>query len=230
VGSIGNVGVFSLTETKNITCGEGGILVTDDGRIARKARLIRNHGEGVAESDWPCDDLVNVVGMNFRLTELQAAVAIAQLNSLDERNAIRRDNASYLEQRTARFSQLVPPAAEEGADVVCHILKWLYQPRPGDPDRDKLIAAMRAEGIPLVGGYARLLHELPIYSRRIAFGANGAPFTPPYHPGPLRYGTGACPRSEEINRKFVWFAHVHPPNTRSDMDDVANALAKVLGP
>ena len=105
------MGVFSLTETKTITCGEGGVVVTDDLRIARKARLIRNHGEGVAEASWPDDELVNVIGMNFRLTDLQAAVAIAQLDDLDGRNAARRENQEYLLGRTARFPQLVPPEA-----------------------------------------------------------------------------------------------------------------------
>ncbi len=228
VGSIGDAGVFSLTETKNITCGEGGLLVTDDPRIARKARLIRNHGEGVAEASWPDDELVNVVGMNFRLTELQAAVAIGQFKSLEERNAMRRDNTLYLLEQTERFRQLVPPAAEAGAGAVCYILKWLYQPLAGDPDRAALVRAMRAEGIPLVEGYARLLHELPIFARRIAFGDRGAPFAPPDHDGPLRYGRGACPRSEAINDQFLWFACVHPPNARNDMDDVVSAFAKVL--
>jgi dTDP-4-amino-4,6-dideoxygalactose transaminase len=228
VGSIGDAGVFSLTETKNITCGEGGVLVTDDPRIARKARLIRNHGEGVAESSWPDDELVNVVGMNFRLTELQAALAVAQLRHLAARNAARRENCAYLLERTERFPQLVPPKPEPGADMVCYILKWRYRPRDGDPDRATLVRAMGAEGIPLVAGYARLLHQLPIFARRIAFGARGAPFLPPYHRGPLQYGTGACPRSEAINDQFLWFAFVHPPNDRSDMDDIASAFGKVL--
>jgi perosamine synthetase len=228
VGSIGDAGVFSLTETKNITCGEGGLVVTDDPRIARKARLIRNHGEGAVESSWPDDELVNVVGMNFRLTELQAAVAIGQFDHLEERNAIRRDNFEYLLERTRRLPQLVPPKAEAGAEMVCFILKWRYRPRAGDPDRATLVRAMRAEGIPLVEGYTRLLHELPIFARRIAYGAHGAPFVPPYHQGTLRYGTGTCPRSEEINAQFLWFTFVHPPNSRSDMDDVVEAFGKVL--
>jgi dTDP-4-amino-4,6-dideoxygalactose transaminase len=228
VGSIGDAGVFSLTETKTITCGEGGLLVTNDPRIARKARLIRNHGEGVAEASWTDDELVNVVGMNFRLTELQAAVAVGQLRSLDERNALRRDNCSYLLEQTKRFPQLVPPQAEPGGDVVFYVLKWRYRPRASDPDRATLVRAMRAEGIPLVEGYARLLHELPLFTRRIAFGAHGIPFVPPYHHRPLRYGPGACPRSEEINGQFLWFAPVHPPNTRNDMDDVVKAFGKVL--
>jgi perosamine synthetase len=229
VGSLGDAGVYSLTETKNITCGEGGVVVTDDPRIALKARLIRNHGEGVAEASWADDELVNVVGMNYRLTDLQAAVAIAQLASLDDRNAVRRRNRDYLLELTERFPQLVPPRDEDGAASVCYVLKWRYQPRAGDPDRAGLVRAMHAEGIPLVEGYPRLLHELPVFARRIAHGPNGAPpFAAPYHPGPLRYGTGACPRSEALNKKFLWFTYVHPPNTLRDMDDVVAAFAKVF--
>jgi dTDP-4-amino-4,6-dideoxygalactose transaminase len=228
VGSIGDAGVFSLTETKTITCGEGGVVVTNDPAVARKARLIRNHGEGVAEDSWTDSELVNVVGMNFRLTELQAAVAVAQLEGLDARVAARRENAAHLLDRTRRFLQLVPPTPEEGAEGVPYILKWLYQPGPGDPDRATLVRRIQAEGVPLIEGYARLLHELPVFARRLAFGQGGAPFVAPYHHGPLRYGPGTCPRSEEINRRFLWFAFVHAPNTKRDMDDVAEAFGKVL--
>ena len=61
-GTIGDIGVFSFTETKQITCGEGGMLITSNPTYAMKARLVRNHGEGVVGEDWPEEDLVNVVG------------------------------------------------------------------------------------------------------------------------------------------------------------------------
>lgn len=230
VGAIGDAGVFSLTETKNITCGEGGVVTASDPRVALRARLIRNHGEGVAEGDWTDEELANVVGMNFRLTELQAAVAVAQLARLDERNRIRRENAAYLIERLSGHPELVPPEIEPGAETVCYILKWRYRPAPGMPDRDAFVAAMEAEGVPLVAGYARLMYQNPIFSRRIAFGREGCPYRPPWHPDDLRYGDGACPRSEEINAEFVWFPFVHPPNTRDDMDDVVRAVDKVLDP
>ena len=229
VGGLGDAGVFSLTETKNITCGEGGVLVTSDPAVAFKARLIRNHGEGVADAQWPDADLVNVVGMNFRLTELQAAVAVAQLETLEERNRLRQENADYLIAALRHRPELVPPHREAGAGYVCYILKFLYEPRPGGPDRDTLAAALVAEGIPIVAGYPRLMYENPVFSRRIAYGAGGCPFTPPYHDGALRYGTGSCPRSEAINRRFLWFPFVHPPNRRDDMDDVVRAFDKLLG-
>ena len=90
LGTLGDVGVFSLTETKNISCGEGGLLITDNKKIAMKSRLIRNHGEGIVEDDWTDEELVNIVGMNYRMTEFQAAVAIPQLNDLHNRNEKRK--------------------------------------------------------------------------------------------------------------------------------------------
>ena len=229
VGSLGDAGVFSLTATKNINSGEGGVLVTDDPRVAMKARLIRNHAEAVAEADWPDEDLVNLVGMNFRLTELQAAVGIAQLEQLDARNRVRNENGAYLFGRLAHIPELVPQQAEPGSEPVCYLAKWRYLPGDGMPSKDELVAAMVAEGVPLVGGYHRLMHENPIFTRRIAFGAAGCPFTEPYHSGDLNYGTGACPVSERINRELVWFSYVHPPNSQDDMNDVVEAFEKVLG-
>lgn len=210
VGSIGHIGVFSLTETKNVNCGEGGVVTTNDPALALKLRLLRNHGEGVVEESWDDEDLTNLVGMNFRLTELQAAVAVAQLGKLEERNRVRRDNAAYLVERLAGHPVLRPPQIEPGTEDVCYILKWLYRPGPGMPDRDAFVAAMQAEGIPLCGGYGRLLYQNPVFSRR-----------PAVRPA-------VCPRSEQINRDFVWFNAVHPPNTHADMDDVVEAVDKVL--
>jgi dTDP-4-amino-4,6-dideoxygalactose transaminase len=229
VGSLGDAGVFSLNEMKTISCGEGGVVVTRDPEVALRARLIRNHGEGSVEEAWSDEELVDMVGMNFRLTEFQAAVALAQLETLDERAWQRRENALYLIDRLRRHPELVQPRIAEGTEYACYAVMWRYLTGPGMPDRDALAAALGREGIPVVPGYRRLMHENPLFSRRIAYGADGCPYVPPYHPGGLCYGTGACPRSEELNRQLLWFLHVHPPNTREDMDDVVRAFDKVLG-
>ena len=229
VGTIGDVGIFSFTESKNITCGEGGMLVTDSPEIAFKARLIRNHGEGVAENSWKEEELVNIVGMNFRLTELQAAIAIPQLQSLTARNRIRKQNARYLIKSLKRYPELIPPAIEKGADYVPYILKWKYIPSPDMPDRDSLSKALVAEGIPVIKGFPRLMHENPVFSRKIAYGRNGCPYTGCGYKGSLRYGWGTCPRSEKINEEFLWFQYIHPPNTKKDMNGVVKAFGKILG-
>jgi perosamine synthetase len=207
VGSLGDCGVFSLTETKSITCGEGGVVVTDDPRLARKARLIRNHGEGVAGESWSDEDLVNIVGMNFRLTELQAAIAIAQLEQLDVRNQMCRANVARLSAGLARWPEFFGQAVEPDAEPAWFRYNTRYVAAPGMPSRDELVRMLAAEGIPTQPGYARLLYENPLFARR---------------------GAGRCPRSEAINREFVWFPFVHPPNGGEDMDDAIEAMTKVL--
>ena len=226
VGAIGDVGVFSLTETKNITCGEGGVLVTDNERIARKARLIRNHGEAIADASWPEADLINIVGMNYRLTEIQAALAIAQLETLPERNRIRRANAAHLFSRLASIQELIPQQPEIGAEPACFIAKWRYRPGPGLPDRDALVKAMVDQGIPLIPGYPCMMNETAMYARGVAF--SGRPLEPVTLGGRPAFGSGACPRSEAINRRLIWFGFVHPPQTLEDMDDVARAFERVI--
>lgn len=213
VGGIGDVGVYSLTETKSITCGEGGVVVTDDPRIARKARLIRNHGEGAAQDEWSDPDLVNIVGMNFRLTELQAALAVAQLEQLDARNAVRADNVRYLAAGLTPFGCFLPQTVEAAATPAWFMLKTRYLPLAGMPSRDELAALLAAEGIPVVPGYTRLLPQNPLFARR----------RPPLAPAP-------CPRSEALNREFIWFPLIHPPNHHADMDDILTALEVVLAP
>lgn len=158
VGSLGNAGVFSLTETKSITCGEGGMVVTNDPSIAMKCRLIRNHGEGAADECWSEEELRNVVGMNFRLTELQAAVAVAQFEQLDERNRVRNENAHYLIGRLPFATQRVDP----GSEPAYYVLKFR------DRDRDEWVRKLAMQGIPAVSGYPRLLHEKPLFA---AYGA-----------------------------------------------------------
>jgi len=155
-GSLGDAGVFSLTETKSITCGEGGVVVTDDPRIAMKLRLIRNHGEAAAEESWSEEELRNVVGMNFRLTELQAALAVAQYEQLDERNRARNENARFLLERLP----FAPQRVGEGDEPAYFVLKFRHR------DRDALVRRLAGEGIPAVSGYSRLLCDDPLFRAR----------------------------------------------------------------
>ena len=232
VGSLGDAGIFSFTETKNITCGEGGVLVTADQAVACKARLIRNHGEGLTEADWSAHDLTNVVGMNFRLTEIQAAIAIPQYRSLTSRNAVRNENWHRLTSGLAGYgNELVPIEIERGAEHACHIAYWHWRPAPGRPTRTKLIENMQSLGIPLGIAYGRLMHENPIYTRQIAFGTKGCPWTcnGPSQMALSTYGTGACPRSESVNSNLISFKFVNPPNGLSDMDDVVAAFHRAIG-
>ena len=89
VGTIGDIGVFSLNVNKAIQSGEGGVCITNNNNLAYRLRLIRNHGEAVVDAaDYK--NIVNIAGFNYRLTELQAAIARVQLKKMNQMNTVRR--------------------------------------------------------------------------------------------------------------------------------------------
>lgn len=198
VGSIGDIGVYSLTESKSITCGEGGVVVTNDVDLARRARLIRNHGEATTDE--------GIVGMNFRLTDLQAALAIAQLEQLDERNRLRAENVERL--TGALPGCFTAQAVERDVVPAWYAFMMRYAAERGMPSRDELVEMLAAEGIPSIGGYPRVLDATPLFARKRA--------------------PGTCPRSEALNRELMWFTFINPPNDAADMDDAVRAVGKVL--
>ena len=96
VGTFGDCGIFSLTENKNITSGEGGVLITDDEEIAEIARLIRNHGEAVIAGQKKRTYKSLILGWNYRMTEVDAAIGIEQFKKLDYFTEERNKLANYL--------------------------------------------------------------------------------------------------------------------------------------
>lgn len=229
VGTIGDAGVFSFQQSKNIMTGEGGMIVTDDAEIAARARLILNHGETVMEDHHTDAELANIVGCNFRMPELCAAVGRAQLAKLDTVNEWRNRNYRILEERLGRLPGLTAPYVPQDVDYVCHVAGFLFDEDEAGMARDIFIAAMRAEGIPMGTGYTRLMYENPTFLRRIAYGENGSPWTGGAEPSPVTYHRGQCPVAESlIYEKFLWMYHVAHPSTADDMEDVIRAAEKIL--
>jgi dTDP-4-amino-4,6-dideoxygalactose transaminase len=101
-GTLGDIGIFSLNYHKHIHCGEGGIIVTDNNELANRLRLIRNHAEAVVEAKGETN-LVNMVGFNYRMTEMEAAIARHQLRKLPKLVAERRKNVQYLEKELEKI-------------------------------------------------------------------------------------------------------------------------------
>ena len=227
VGTIGDMGVYSFQETKNIMTGEGGMIVTNDPSLARKARLIRNHGESIPDDSWDDDALVNVVGLNFRMTELTAALGISQLEKLDENNRVRTNNALFLNEQMQGLSGITLPIFKDG--TAPHIFSMLYDEKDTGVERQKLLAALRAEGIPVGSGYLRLMYENPLFLKKIAYGKNHCPWSCHLYGKDRTYKKGDCPIGEELlRRRFVWFYHINRPNTTEDMQDVSRAFRKVF--
>jgi dTDP-4-amino-4,6-dideoxygalactose transaminase len=182
VGNFGT-GVFSLYATKNVMSGEGGIITTNDDRIADEARLLRSHGMRQRYQ-------YEMLGYNFRLNDVLAAIGIAQLNRLPESTRRRQANASFL---NGQLETVTTPVVKEGREHVWH----QYTVRlPVDMDRDLAVRRLNAAGIgtgifyPLgVHQFAHVRHaagdyELPV-TDRVAASVLSLPVHPLLEPAEL---------------------------------------------
>lgn len=222
VGTIGDCGVFSFQESKNIMTGEGGMLITNDEKIAEVARLIRNHGEVIEETMTQRTYVSEILGYNYRMTELQAAIGICQLKSLDEWNNIRIRLASYLTEKLREFDGLTPPIVKEGCKHVYYVYPLLYDESKTGIPRSLFAEALKAEGIPIGVGYVKPLYLSPLYQERRAFAFKLYKGNASYHPG-------LCPVAEEMYfKRMLIIPVVRPPASESDMDDIVNAIRKIF--
>nr|WP_246500115.1 DegT/DnrJ/EryC1/StrS family aminotransferase [Azospirillum soli] len=236
VGTIGHMGVFSLNYHKHIHTGEGGVVVTNDERFAERVQLIRNHAEAVVERKG-VQDIVNMIGFNFRLGEMEAAIGRHQLAKGPELIAARQANVQALEAQLAGVPGLSMPTVLPGNTHVYYLHTLRYDAAATGVSRATFVKALKAElphselrdaEGPLIGeGYVRPLYLQPIYQRKIAYGTRGCPFTCGHHGGTVDYSPGICPNAEEAHATVITHELMRPPMTAEDIADVARAFHKV---
>jgi perosamine synthetase len=228
-GTIGTVGVLSLNYHKIVHSGEGGIVLTDDPQIAQRARLSRNHGEVVVE-ETELPDIVNTIGSNFRMTEIDAAIAITQLGKLDRLLARRREIASYLSARLAEIPGITPPVVRPESTHSFYVFPITMKADELEGvGRADVARALAAEGVPVSEGYVRPLYLQPLYQQRIARGSRGCPWTCGHWRGEVSYAPGICPVTERLYERDLLLADVcRHPLTLEDAKDVADAFEKVM--
>lgn len=227
-GTIGDAGVFSFNRHKVMQSGEGGVVVTNDDRIALKAALMRNHGEVVA-ADMSPDDLVNAVGLNYRMTEMEAAVANVQFARMDELTEWRVRNADRLTRGLKEIPGLTPPAVAEGCRHVYYLYAIKYDEEKVGLPRELFCQAVTAEGFYVRAGYVKPIYLEPLYQKKICFGPNGFPFTANPRNASLSYARGICPTVERLqDRELILTTAFLPPNTEADVDLFVAACRKVI--
>lgn len=214
-GTIGHVGVFSLNYHKHVHCGEGGICVTDDDALAERLRMARNHGENVVEA-WGGKH-ADIVGSNYRLTELSAAVALAQLESIESHVGPRERFAAALSREVAGLEGLHAPTVRAGCRHVSYVWAMrLDTERLGVP-RTLFSQALTAEGFPHFCGYVRPLQHLPIFHTP----------SPRGHP-PRRFRDTGCPVAEHLHRhSWLGFETCAYDLDEHDAPRLAEAIRKV---
>jgi perosamine synthetase len=220
-GTLGHIGVFSLNFHKTIHCGEGGVAVTDDARLAERLALARNHGEAVVADMG--SSATDVLGFNYRMGELEAAIAEVQLARLEELTAPRVAYAERLRDGLSDLEGVQSPAVPENARHVYYVHALKVDPDVLGITRDMFAAAVAAEGVPVRPGYVPPLYRQPLYRERTA-----AAFADPRNAGSGSYEDGRCPTCERVQeRELLFHTHVHAGLGEADVDDVIAAFRKV---
>lgn len=228
VGTFGDIGVFSLNVNKTIQTGEGAVCVTSNKELRYRLALIRNHGESVVKAAR-YNNIVNIVGFNYRLTELQAAIAIEQLKKLRHLNRVRLQLAGFLNERLSRYDCFAPPKGRQGCESTYYLYPLRYISSAPRLTREKLVCMLNAEGVVFYQGYVKPLYYLPVFQKRVAF-KQGYPFSARENKSiKTNYFPGACPNAEKLHfEQMMINEHVRFPHMRRDMDDIVRAIKKVL--
>ena len=189
VGSFGT-GTFSLYPTKNITSAEGGMITTDNDTVAEKCRVIRQHG---MRRRYYHDEL----GFNFRMTDVHAAIGLAQISKLERFNATRRENAAFL---SANLKGVVVPHAPAGYEHVYH----QYTVRVPGGKRDALRTYLQEHGVG-----SEVYYPVPVHKQV-------------FYTGELGYNQ-SLPESEKAAHEVLSLP-VHPALSKEDLATIVSAV------
>ncbi len=223
VGTMGDIGCFSLQQSKHMASGDGGIAVTNDDELSNRMKLFAD--KGWARGGEVRDYLF--LGMNYRMNELTGAVAVAQSFKVEKVVEDRRSVAESLTKMIEDVPGVITPKVRED----CKHSWWLY---PLMIDEQVLkcspkdfAQALVAEGIGVGYGYiGRPIYMSPVLQNKQTYGKSKCPFTCPYYGKQRDYREEDCPNAVEILRRIITV----PCNeffTDSEISDVAEAVNKV---
>jgi dTDP-4-amino-4,6-dideoxygalactose transaminase len=225
VGALGQIGSFSFQASKNITAGEGGMLLCNDAEIAAMARSLSNSGRR-PDGLWYAHYLL---GGNYRLSELQGAVLRVQLRRYPQQLARRQANAAYLEQACGAIAGLQPLAQDSRITANAYHLFFLRYDAEAfsGASKTRFIAALQAEGIGATVGYSLPVHRQPVLLDK-RFGLTTPPLFQGIYPEPPDYSKISLPVTERAcTTEAIWLRQNMLLGERQDMDDIVEAMGKI---
>jgi dTDP-4-amino-4,6-dideoxygalactose transaminase len=218
LGSIGDVGSFSFQSSKNLTSGEGGIVVTDDDELYAMMRSLRNVGR-IEGGQWY--EHYNP-GCNYRITQMQAVLLSAQLKRLEVQTRRRNENGLYLNSLLEKIDGIAPLQRTADITMHCyHIYIFKYDAsRFGNLPKDEFAAMLAAEGVPSFKGYPQPLYKQPLFQNK-NFMCYAIPDT-------VDYTSVHCPVAEQAcNTDAVWILQHAMLGEKEDMEAFAKAILKI---
>lgn len=224
VGTIGHLGTFSLQQSKHITCGDGGLTVTNDDALGERAALFANKGwpnYGSSERDYV------MFGMNYRMTELQAAVLDAQIDKVDWVTARRHELGDRICQAVGELPGLQVPGVSEGGRHTYWFLPLLVDQAALGVSTSKLAQALSAEGAPAGAHYiGRPIFMYDLLRQKRVYGDSTFPFCLQPEDQQVRYEQGETPQTERILDDLLQIS-INEKMTDQDAADIIACFAKV---
>jgi len=226
-GTLTDIGGFSLNYHKHIHTGEGGVAVTNDDDLADRLQLLRNHAESVVGAKGTLD-ITNMIGQNYRMGEIEAAIGIEQLRKLPHFVADRQRVASAFNAQLGELPGLQLPIVEDDCTHAYYVYPMTVDASVTGVSRDVIARALRAEGVPAVAAGYQLIHQLPLFQKRIAYGSQGFPWTLSESARAVNYSLGVCPVAEGLHHQsFLGLGICQFRFDQSEIDQVVAAFHKV---
>ena len=219
-GTFGDLGCFSFQSSKVIACGEGGAIVGNDEGLMEKCYAFHNIGVSTNHESLS-------IGTKYRMNEFEAAILNPQLATLAEQTQTRNDNAAYLAARLEEIPGVTPQKLHEGVTKgAFYIYGFRYRKEGfnGAP-KEKFLKALRAEGIRFTTMYFDKLNTQPFIDNTL----NSRKFQKIFSKKRLeRYREqNQCPNNDQLAAEGVWLPQYVFLGDKKDMDDIADAIAKI---
>jgi perosamine synthetase len=221
VGSIGRIGAFSFFATKQMTTGEGGMVTTSDKDIADKARIMRSHG--MADRDTH-----TVLGYNYRMTEIAAAIGLVQLTKLPYLNEKRIKNSFYLIKALKELDWLKPCELKSNIE---HTFFWVPFGVKEEVIRlttSEVIKRLRENGVEVRHRYKEPIYRQPVLLNQKGYGEKASCLysCPNYKRPCIDYGKIHLPNAEKVAGKLIGLPN-HPGLTNNELDYVVQAVMNI---
>jgi dTDP-4-amino-4,6-dideoxygalactose transaminase len=236
VGSLGDIGTFSLNNFKNLCGGEGGLFTTDNEEFLEKGVLVRCFGDEVDEVSKRRVYNASILGYMYRNQELPAALARGQLLHLDERNDVRIANANYLTQELSKIPGVIPPYCPPERKHVYFMYNVRFDPKAAgvdvEPRRFRIAVekALYKEGM-LVGQWQTMpVPAQDLFQSKLGYGGSSHPWAINEAKGiHYNYDPNQFPVAQMLCDTYTVVHGIHAPNGRPLMDKILDASHKVFG-
>jgi len=224
LGTIGDLGCFSFQNSKHLPCGEGGAVVGNDEELMDRVWSYHNCGRPFGSvkktSNYP------IIGTNRRMMEYQAAVGLSQIKRLESDTQRRNENAQYLTSKIKDIPGIVPHRLYDGVTrCAYHLYPFRYKKAHfNGASRQRFLSALSAEGIPCSGGYGPQYRDglMEVFLQSKNFTRSFPKARLDQYRRELDY-----PDNDQLCEEAVWLSQTLLLGSKRDMDDIANAIAKI---